>query len=243
MNDNPKPISNFALAKRIAALPPKVSPMQRLFLHTLLIHRNAKNGLCYPSHETIAKEMGASKATTKRNQRELVKLGYIMVDKVVTDAGKVNSYTLDLPDTLVSSSQTLVSSDEASVSSDTDLRVTVSPKQINKTGKPTDSNRVLTAPQHTQKGPIVVDEVIAVGNVVGISEDYCRKWWEGFEKAGWTTTRGVPVTRKNLRSLLVKWHENDERFRQAAAQKAASQIGAIHHQENYVNPLKKGNGK
>ena len=243
MNDNPKPTSNFTLAKRIAALPKEVSTTQRLFLHTLLIHRNATTGLCYPSHGTIAKEMGASQATAKRSQRELEKLGYIMVDKIVTDTGKVNLYTINLPDTLVSSSQTLVSSGGASVSSGADLRLTVSPKQINKTNNKTDSNRVLQAPPPTQKAHIAVEEVIAAGNEVGIPQDYCRKWWEGFEKAGWATTRGVPVTRKNLRSLLVKWHENDERFRQMAALKASSRIGVIHQQENYVNPLKQGNGK
>ena len=243
MKDNVKPTSNFTLAKRIAALPPEVSPMQRLFLHTLLIHRNATNGLCYPSHETIAKEMSAGIATSKRNQSELVKLGYLKVDKVVTENGKVNSYTINLPDTFVSSSENLVSSSENSVSSSSDLSITVIRKQRNKTDNKTDFNRVLSASPHSQKEPISVDEVIAVGNEVGIPEDYCRKWWEGFEKAGWTTTRGVPVTRRNLRSLLVKWHENDERFKQAASKKASSQIGVAYQQENYVNPLKQGNDK
>ena len=119
MNDDPKPLSNFTLAKQIAALPRDVSPMQRLFLHTLLIHRNATTGLCYPSLETIAKEMGSCPVTPKRSQRELVKMGYLTVDKVVTEAGKVNSYTINLPDTFVSSSR--------------DLCISVIHKQRNKT--------------------------------------------------------------------------------------------------------------
>ena len=141
MNDDPKPLSNFTLAKQIAALPRTVSPMQRLYLHTLLIHRNATTGLCYPSLETIAKEMGSSTATTKRSQRELVKMGYLTVDKVVTEAGKVNSYTINLPDTFVSSSPTFVSSSTDSGSSSRDLWITVSHKQRNKTDNKTDINR------------------------------------------------------------------------------------------------------
>ncbi len=233
MNDDPKPLSNFTLAKQIAALPRDVSPMQRLYLHTLLIHRNATTGLCYPSLETIAKEMGSSTATTKRSQRELVKMGYLTVDKVVTEAGKVNSYTINLPDTFGSSSTDSGSSSTDSGSSSRDLWITVSHKQRNKTDNKTDINRE----------PIALGEVVAVGNETGISEEYCRNWWASFEKAGWCTTRGVPVTRKNLRSLLVKWHENDERFKLLASKEAASHIGAIHQQQNYINPLKQGDDK
>ena len=53
--------------------------------------------------------------------------------KVVTEAGKVNSYTINLPDTFVSSSPTFVSSSTDSVSSSRDLWITVSHKQRNKT--------------------------------------------------------------------------------------------------------------
>ena len=226
MNDDPKPLSNFTLAKQIAALPRTVSPMKRLFLHTLLIHRNATTGLCYPSLETIAKEMGSCPVTPKRSQRELMKMGYLTVDKVVTEAGKVNSYTINLPDTFVSSSTD-------SVSSSRDLCISEIHKQRNKTDNKTDINRE----------PIALGEVVAVGNETGISEEYCRNWWASFEKAGWHTTRGVPVTRRNLRSLLVKWHENDERFKLLESKKAASHIGAIHQQQNYINPLKQGDDK
>ena len=241
MKDNAKPTSNFTLAKRIAALPKDVSPMQRLFLHTLLIHRNAATGLCIPSQETIAKEMGAGRVTPKRVQSELVKMGYITLAKASIGSTRVNSYTLNLPDATVSSSTDAVSSSDATISSSSGNSITVIHKQIKQTENKTDFNRVLGVSPLSRKDPIDVDEVIAVGSKVGIPEDYCRKWWEGFEKAGWTTTRGVPVTRRNLRSLLVKWHENDARFKQLASQKAASQIGAIHHQENYINPLKQGN--
>ena len=241
MNDYEKPESNFTLAKRIAALPKEVTPMQRLFLHTLLIHRNATTGLCYPSQETIAREMGSGEATPKRKQEELVKMGYLTIGKIISESGKVNSYSLHLPDISVSSSMNSESSSADSVSSRRDLSITVIHKQNNKTNNKTDFKQSTGVAAPARKGHIEVDEVVAVGMEVGISEDYCRKWWEGFEKAGWTTTRGVPVTRRNLRSLLVKWHENDERFKRLAAQKAANKIGSVHHQEGYINPLEKGN--
>lgn len=241
MNDNDKIESNITLAKRIAALPKEVTPMQRLFLHTLLTHRNAKTGLCFPSHATIAREMGSGEATPKRKQEELVKMGYIRVGKIVGKSGKVNSYSIHLPDTSVSSSTNSVSSSADSVSFEKALSITVIHEQINNTEKVTGIKQSTADTAPANKGPIEVGEVVSTGLEVGIPEEFCRKWWESFEKAGWTTTRGVPVTRRNLRSLLVKWHENDERFKQMAAQKAANKVNSIHRQKGYVNPLIQGN--
>ena len=60
-------------------------------------------------------------------------MDYLTVDKVVTESEKVNSYTINLPDTFVSSSPTFVSSSTDSVSSSRDLCISVIHKQRNKT--------------------------------------------------------------------------------------------------------------
>ena len=78
-------------------------------------------------------------------------MGYLTVDKVVTEAEKVNSYTINLPDTFVSSSPTFVSSSTDSGSSSRDLWISVSHKQRNKTDNKTDINRE----------PIALGEVVA----------------------------------------------------------------------------------
>ena len=76
--------------------------------------------------------MGSGEATPKRKQEELVRMGYLSVDKIIGETGKVNSYSLHLPGISVSSSMNSESSSADSVSSRRDLRISVIHKQQNK---------------------------------------------------------------------------------------------------------------
>ena len=90
-------VSNFELARRVAALPPRISSTERLLLHTLILHRNAQTGECFPTFATLAREMGASARTVKYSAARLVTAGLLTKGKRKTQNGDGNAYALTLP--------------------------------------------------------------------------------------------------------------------------------------------------
>ena len=90
-------VSNFELARRVAALPPTISGTERLLLHTLILHRNAQTGECFPTFATLAREMGASVRTVKYSAARLAAAGLLTIGKRKTRDGDGNSYALPLP--------------------------------------------------------------------------------------------------------------------------------------------------
>lgn len=89
-------VNNFEDGRRVAALPSSVSGMERLLLHTLLLHRNAQAGECFPTFATLAREMGASVRTVKYAVSRLAGAGLLAVGKRRTHDGKGNTYALTL---------------------------------------------------------------------------------------------------------------------------------------------------
>ena len=89
--------SNYELVRRVAMLPDTVSCSERLLLHTLIMHRNAQTGECFPTFPTLAREMGVSLRTVKYAVSRLVAAGLLTVGKRKTRDGDGNTYALNLP--------------------------------------------------------------------------------------------------------------------------------------------------
>lgn len=89
--------SNYELVRRVAMLPDTVSCSERLLLHTLIMHRNAQTGECFPTVSTLAREMNVTTRTVKSAVRRLVAFGLLTVGKRKTRDGDGNTYALNLP--------------------------------------------------------------------------------------------------------------------------------------------------
>ena len=90
-------VGNFELARRVSSLPDAVSCSERLLLHTLLLHRNAQTGECFPNCQTLAREMNVSLRTVKTAVKRLAVAGLLTVGKRKTRHGDGNTYALNLP--------------------------------------------------------------------------------------------------------------------------------------------------
>lgn len=49
--------------------------------------------------------------------------------------------------------------------------------------------------------------ISSLGKEMGLSEDYCKKFYDYYEDVGWVTASGEPI--KNVKMLLKIWHNKD----------------------------------
>ena len=75
----------------------------KALLHTLCAHMNGDGGSCYPSMETVAREMTVHRATAHRALGDAVRSGWLVVESKGGvapgrgGAGKTNRYTATIP--------------------------------------------------------------------------------------------------------------------------------------------------
>ncbi len=232
-------VSNFEHGRRVAALPPSVSGTERLLMHTLLLHRNAQTGECFPTFATLAREMGASIRTVKYTVSRLAGAGMLAVGKRRTHDGKGNTYTLTIPEvgatvaptsrpqTVQSATSSRCNPQPQTVQSATADGATVAPEQIREQGFTECVEQAHTHP--------TIEEVLSLARDAELPEHFARKWYADMEQAGWRDTRGNTICRRNARAVLAAWWRQEVRV--AMNTGTNQQIGVIHHENGYVNPL------
>ena len=214
-------VSNFELARRVAALPPTISGTERLLLHTLILHRNARTGECFPTYPTLAREMGASVRTVKYATARLAAARLLTVGKRKTRDGDGNTYALTLP-AIHADGATVAPSDGATVAHTTADRrcnpqpqtvqsttadgATVAPEQRrNSFQQRTNANAVAPAPRVVAISKAVV---LDAAERLGIPRRFAEETADLWEATNWETTGGIPISPRNVETLIRRWWEN-----------------------------------
>ncbi len=214
-------VSNFELARRVAALPPTISSTERLLLHTLILHRNAQTGECFPTFPTLAREMGAAKRTVKYAATRLATAGLLTVGKRKTSNGDGNTYALTLP-AIPADGATVAPSDGATVAHTTaGRRCNPQPQTV----QSTTADGATVAPEQRRNSfqqrtsavarALLVEYLIGIARRIGVPERKCNnfafmcwmKWDEHGMKAG--ANFDIPVTERNAETLMRRYWEND----------------------------------
>jgi DNA-binding MarR family transcriptional regulator len=73
------PYSHFKTAEMLWKA--KIPPTPKYVALCILSHRRNKNGFCFPSQKTIARETGLSEPTVKRAIKQLESLNVIEVER------------------------------------------------------------------------------------------------------------------------------------------------------------------
>ena len=211
-------VSNFELARRVAALPPTISGMERLLLHTLILHRNARTGECFPTFPTLAREMGAGVRTVKYAAARLATAGLLIVGKRKTSNGDCNTYAPTLP-AIPADGATVAPSDGATdahataerqcnprpqtVQSTTADGATDAPEQIiNRFQHIASANAVAHAPS-----VVVISKAVVLDAAerLGIPRRFAEETADLWEATYWETTGGIPISPRNVETLLRQW--------------------------------------
>ncbi|TBG20633.1 hypothetical protein [Rhizobium leguminosarum] len=89
----------FHWLKQVSQLTPLLGGNGVAFALRLFIARNKRDGFSFPSHRTIARDLGVSEASTYRYQKKLLEVGLLVVEKRKTQRARHyhNLYFLSLP--------------------------------------------------------------------------------------------------------------------------------------------------
>ncbi|MBW8285054.1 MAG: helix-turn-helix domain-containing protein [Rhizobium sp.] len=89
----------FHWLKEVSRLTPELGGKGVAFALRLFIARNKRDGFSFPSHKTIARDLGVSEASTYRYQARLIENGLLLVEKRKMDRARHlhNLYFLALP--------------------------------------------------------------------------------------------------------------------------------------------------
>ena len=241
MNRGRGMIGNYELTRLVAALPPSVSGTDRLLLHTLIVHRNAQTGGCFPTFQTLAREMCASVRTVKYSAARLAAAGLLEIGKRKTRDGNGNTYTLNLSPIGATVAPTNGASDGATVAPTNNGRrcnpqpqtvqsatadgATVAPEQINEQIIKTTTLHASTrararvaaadAENATDDYPKIRDALYEAAERLGVPFDFLIETAISWGNAGWRTSKGIPITARNAEKLLRSWweHADQELYR------------------------------
>ncbi|MCO6180267.1 helix-turn-helix domain-containing protein [Ciceribacter sp. RN22] len=105
----------FHWLKEISRLTPDLGGNGVAFALRLFIARNKRDGFSFPSHRTIARDLGVSESSTYRFQKQLVSAGLLIVEKrkVARARHHHNLYFLSLPSDATIRRNALENNDEA----------------------------------------------------------------------------------------------------------------------------------
>ena len=182
-------------------------------LYSYLCSCTGADNTCYPSREKICHDLGMNKDTFTKYKTQLVKSGYISVEKVCQNGRPPHNLyriTSDLP-------CPKISDNGCPKISDTINNNTINNNIINNTpyNPPTGDYSPQGEPSPKGKGkkkaefiPPTLGEVIAYCASRGNKVDP-KKFYDYYDASGWVDGKGNPV--RNWKQKCITWERSDDR--------------------------------